>query len=160
MDPLRGEKPGLHPKLTYVRVDRGCRNPIPGDVAETRGFPLYVPNAKEKFKRLATRDTLHGSRPNLRQREPDGRIVPTPPDVWDKGASTKRCAQRRKKNHNYSYTYLVLLLHCSVGQLITNRKKNKNIENKKLGSRYPFANKKLSLSQTSLFLSLLLVCTW
>ena len=96
--PLRGEKPGLLPNLTYVRGDRGCRNPIPGDVAETRGFALYyiyVPKAKNVF-RLATRDTLHGSRQNLRQREPDGRIVPTPPDVSDKGASTKRCAQRKK----------------------------------------------------------------
>ena len=51
----------------------------------------------KKFKMLATRDTLHGSRPNLQQREPDGRIVPTPPDVWDKGANTKRCARRKKK---------------------------------------------------------------
>ena len=108
MYPLRGEKPGLHPNLTYVRGDRGCRNPIPEDVAETRGFALGVPKAK-KSKRLATRDTLHRSRPNLRQREPDGRIVPTPPDVWDKGASTKRCARRKKKItnihiHEYIFT--------------------------------------------------------
>ena len=69
----------------------------PGDL------PQVCPRTK-KVKRLAMRDTLHGSRPNLQQREPDGRLVPTPPDVWDKGASTKRCA-RRKKNHNYTYTY-------------------------------------------------------
>ena len=54
------------------------------------------------------RDTQHGSRPNLQQREPDGRIVPTPPDVWDKGASTKRCARRKKQNHNSTYTYICM----------------------------------------------------
>ena len=57
------------------------------------------------FKRLATRDTLHGSRPNLGHRDPNGRIVPTPFDVSDKGASTKRCAG--KKNDNLTYTYIV-----------------------------------------------------
>ena len=65
---------------------------------------LSVPKAK-KVQKLATRDTLHGSRPNLQQHEPDGRIVPTPSDVWDKGASTKRYARRKKTNHNYTYTY-------------------------------------------------------
>ena len=57
------------------------------------------------------RDTQHGSHPNLRQREPDGRIVPTLPDVWDKGASTKRCARREKKSHNYTYTYMIGASH-------------------------------------------------
>ena len=62
-------------------------NPNPGDVEETRGFA----QGQKKFKRLATRDTLHGSRPNLRHRGLDGRIVPpTPPsELSDKGASTK-----------------------------------------------------------------------
>ena len=92
MYPPRGEKPGLHINLTYVRGDRGCRHLIPEDVAETWGFALYVPKAKKKFKRLAKRDPLHRLRPNLRQREPDGQIVPTPPDLSEKGASTKRCA--------------------------------------------------------------------
>ena len=67
------------------------------DVAETRGFALSMPKAKKGKKRLDTRDTLHESRPNLRQRDPNGRIVPTSPNVSDKGASTKRCV-RRKKN--------------------------------------------------------------
>ena len=104
MHRLRAEKPVFFPNLTCVRGDRGCRNPIAGDVAETRGFASSVPKAK-KVIRLATRDTLHGSRPNLRQRELDGRIVPTPPDVSGKGASKKRCARRESKNHNYIYTY-------------------------------------------------------
>ena len=68
----------------------------PGMLRKPGDLPYMCPRPK-KFKRLATRDTLHESRPNLRQREPDGRIVPTPPDVSDKGASTKRCAQRKKK---------------------------------------------------------------
>ena len=76
----------------------------PGMLWKPGDLPQMSPTPK-KFQRLATRDTLHGSRPNLRQREPDGRIVPTPPDVSDKGAGTKRCAQRKKKNHNYTYTY-------------------------------------------------------
>ena len=64
----------------------------PGDLP----YPCPLP---KKFKRLATRDTLHGSRPNLRQRDPDGRIVPTPSSVSDKGegASTKTCVRRKKK---------------------------------------------------------------
>ena len=70
----------------------------PGDL------PQVCPRPKT-FKRLATRDTLHGSRPNLRQRDPKGRIVPTPSDVSDEGTSTKRCAGRRIKNGNYTYTY-------------------------------------------------------
>ena len=51
----------------------------------------------KQFKRLATRDTLHGSRPNLRHCGLDGRILPTPSDLSDKGASTKRYARRKKK---------------------------------------------------------------
>ena len=54
----------------------------PGDL------PYPCPRPK-KLKWLATRDTLHGSRPNLEQRDPKVRIVPTPSDVSDKGASTK-----------------------------------------------------------------------
>ena len=73
----------------------GCGNTIPGDVAGTRGFTSSMPNART-VKRLATRDTQHGSRPNLRQRDPNGRIVPTPPDVSDKGSNTKRCARKKK----------------------------------------------------------------
>ena len=108
MYPLRAEKPGLHPNLACVLGDRGCRNPIPGMLRKPGDLPQVCPRPK-KFERLATRDTLHGSRPNLRQREPDGRrIVPTPPDVSDEGASTKRCARREKKYHNYTYIYVVL----------------------------------------------------
>ena len=76
----------------------------PGMFWKPGDLPQVCPRPK-KFKRLAMRDTQHGSRPNLQQREPDGQIVPTPPDVWDKGASTKRCARRKKKNHNYTCTY-------------------------------------------------------
>ena len=48
--PLRAEKPGLHPNITCVHGDRGRRNPIPGDVAETRGFDSSVPKAKKVLK--------------------------------------------------------------------------------------------------------------
>eukprot|EP00904_Undaria_pinnatifida_P005032 jgi/Undpi1/1659/HiC_scaffold_11.g05049.m1 len=48
-------------------------------------FTINVQPARpKKFKRLATRETLHGSRPNVRQRDLDGRVVLTPSDVSDK----------------------------------------------------------------------------
>ena len=68
----------------------------PGMLRKPGDLPYSCPRPK-KFKRLATRDILHGSRPYVQQRGPDGRIVPTPSDVSDKGASTKRCARRKKK---------------------------------------------------------------
>ena len=71
----------------------------PGDVAETRGFALYVPQAKKVLKACHARHTARIA-PKPPQREPDGRIVPTPPDVWDKGASTKRCVRGEKKITN------------------------------------------------------------
>ena len=133
---LRTEKPGLHPNPTCVHADRRCGNLIPGGVrklnprrnAKTHcsggcgiamlrkpgDLPEVCPTP-QKFKRLATRGTLHGSRPNLRQRDPNGRIVPTPSDVLDKGASTKRCARKKKDNHTYIYTPEVKqLLHKAV----------------------------------------------
>ena len=53
---------GLHQNLTYVTVRpltgiRGCEIPNPGDVAETRGFPLSVPTAKDVKKACRTRAT-------------------------------------------------------------------------------------------------------
>ena len=104
----------------------GCGNPIHGGMWKHHprgccGNPaicLKVCSRPKKFKRLATCDTPHGSRPNLRQRDPIGRVVPTPSDVSDKGASTKRCA-RRKKNVNTrydtttSYFFIIIILPSS-----------------------------------------------
>ena len=59
------------------------------DVAETQDLLRIRPRPK-KFERLATRDTQHGSRPNLGQRDPNDRIVPTSTDDADKGASAKK----------------------------------------------------------------------
>ena len=119
------EEPGFHPNLTCVHGDRRRGNSIPGGVrepnprrdAETQSpgdaetlspgmllkpgdMPYQYPRPI-RFKGLITRDTLHGSRANLRQRDPNGRIVPAPSDVSDKGASTESCA-RRKKNDIYT----------------------------------------------------------
>ena len=69
-----------------------CKHTGIGD-AETGGFALSLPKA-EKVE-MDLRDTLHGSRPNLRHCDLDGRILPTPSDVSDKGASTKRYARRK-----------------------------------------------------------------
>ena len=55
--PLRAEKRGLRPNLTGVHGDRRCRSPIHGDVAETRGFALSVPKAKEGYKACHARHT-------------------------------------------------------------------------------------------------------
>ena len=106
-------KPGLHPILTCVHGDRGCGNPILGMLRKPGDLPYPCPRPK-KLKRFATRDTLHGSRPNLRQRDRMGRIVPTPSDGSDNGGSKKRCA-RRKKNDNYTYMYIYVYVFYSVG---------------------------------------------
>ena len=44
--PLRAEKNILHTNLTCVHGDGECTNPIPGDIAETRGFALSVQGQK------------------------------------------------------------------------------------------------------------------
>ena len=54
------------------------------------------------------RDTQHGSRPNLRRRDPKGRIVPTPSNVSDKGANTKKCV-RKNRHKGQSYVCISLL---------------------------------------------------
>ena len=46
---------------------------------------------------LVTRDTLHRLGPNLEQRDPKVRIVPTPSDFSDKGASTKRYVRKQRQ---------------------------------------------------------------
>ena len=72
-----------------------AETPSPGMLRKPGDLPKVCPRPK-KFKRRATRDTLHGSHRNLRQRDPNGRIVPTPSDVSDDVASTKRCAPLKK----------------------------------------------------------------
>ena len=74
----------------------------PGMLRKPGDLPYMCPRPK-KFKRLATPDTLHGSRPNLRQREPDGRIVPTPPDVRTKVRARRDVPKGKKKSHLYIY---------------------------------------------------------
>ena len=86
--------------IQFLRGYTGIRDAeteSPGMLRKPGDLPYPCPRPK-KFKRLATRDTLHGSRPNLRQRDRVGRIVSTPPpNVSGKGASTKRCARRKEK---------------------------------------------------------------
>ena len=90
----------------YVRTrgQRMWKSRPRGCCGTPRDLPCPCPR-KKTFKRLATCDTLHGWRPNLRQRDPNGSIVPTPYDVSDKGASKKRCA-RTPPPDNYTYTYI------------------------------------------------------
>ena len=46
MCPLRPEKPGLHPNLTCVHGDRGCRTPIPGDCVNPIPGGMQKPNPR------------------------------------------------------------------------------------------------------------------
>ena len=90
---------------TYFLVCiKGMRKPNPRGDAETPspgmlrkpGDLPYPCSRSRKSKGLATCDPLHESRPNLRQRDPNGRIVPPPPNASDKGASTKRCFRQKQ----------------------------------------------------------------
>ena len=88
--------------IQFLRAYTGvglAETQTPGMLRKPGDLPYVCPRPK-KFKRHATLDTLHGSRPNLRHRGLDGRIVPTPSGLSDKGASTKRHARRRKKMTN------------------------------------------------------------
>ena len=89
--PLKAEKPGLHQHFTYVRRDRGCRNPIPGNVSETRGFALSVPKAK---KVLNACHALHTAR-----------IAPKPPATRARRSNcahpTRRLGQRYEHEEMY-----------------------------------------------------------
>ena len=93
----------------FLFASKGCENPIPGGMrkpsprgdAETpppgmfrkpEDLPCQCPR-QTNFKSLAIRDTLHGSRPNLRHRDRDGRIMLTPLNGSDKGSSRKRYVQ-------------------------------------------------------------------
>ena len=102
------EEPGLHPNLTRVHGHRACVNPIPRGMRKPGDFPQVCPRPK-KFERLATRDTLHGSRPNLRRRDPKDRTVPPPLNVSGKGASTKRCVRKKKRGQLHVHIYKVPL---------------------------------------------------
>ena len=103
--------------IQIVRTYAGIRDAetlSPGMLRKPGDLPYPRPRPKQ-FKRLATRDTLHGSRPNLRQRDPNGRIMPTPPNVSDTGVSTNRCGSRRlKKCQLYVYTPYSLYYHTSL----------------------------------------------
>ena len=86
---------------------RDAETQTPRMLRKPRDLPQVCPRPKT-FYRLATRDTLHGSRPNLRQSDPDGRIMPTPPDVSDKGATTIRCARRKKITHAIIHIHIYI----------------------------------------------------
>ena len=91
--------------LTWVNGDRDVETPTPGMLRKPGDLHYPCPRPK-KFKGLATRDTLYGSRPDPRQRDPNDRIVPTPSDVSVKGASTKRCALEEKKTILRIHVYI------------------------------------------------------
>ena len=86
----------------------GMRKHHPRGCCGNPGICLIHAQGQKKIKGLprATHCTDHAQ--NLRQRDPNGRIVPTPSDVSDKGASTKRCARRKKENGKYTYTYKMI----------------------------------------------------
>ena len=94
---LYGQKNPVCIKILRAYTGIGdAETQTPGMLRKPGDLPQVCPRPNT-FKRLATRDTLHGLRPNLWHRGLDGRIVPTPSDLSDKDASTKRYARRRKK---------------------------------------------------------------
>ena len=115
----RAENPGLHPNFTCVRGDKGCRNPIPAEMLRKPGdLPQVCPRPK-KFKRVATRDTLHGSRPNLQQREPDTVELCPPHPTFETKVPTRRDAPEGEKNHNY--TYLIIYTYSLAKQSLRHK---------------------------------------
>ena len=95
---------------SYVRTrGQGMQKPNPRGCCGNPGICLECAQGQKKLKRLATRDALHESRPNLRQRDPNRRIAPS--DVSDKGVSTKRRARRKKRNDDCTYTCTFRSLH-------------------------------------------------
>ena len=75
---------------------RYAETQTPGMLRKPRDSPYVCPRPK-KFKRLAARDTLNGSRPNLRQREPDGRILPTLPTFGTKVRARRDVPEGKNK---------------------------------------------------------------
>ena len=103
MYPLQAENPVC---IQILRAYAGigyAETQSPGMLRKPGDLPQVCPRPK-KFNRLATRDTLHGSRPNLRQHEPDGRIVPTAPDVFGTKVRARRdVPEGIKKSQLYIY---------------------------------------------------------
>ena len=69
---------------------------------------LPYPCLRQKSLKSLPRATHCTDRAQTSGNGPNGRIVPTPPNVSDKGASTKRCVRRKKKNDSYTYTYSMI----------------------------------------------------
>ena len=120
MYPLRGEKPGLHPNLTCVRGDRGCRNPIPRDVAETRGFNLKCAQGQKKLKGLPRATHCTDRAQTSGNVSPTVELCPLHPTFRTK-VRARRDVPKGKKSHNYTYTYRLyrLLLYTSEVYIFT-----------------------------------------
>ena len=115
MYPLRAEKPCLHPNFTCVHGDRRCRNPFPGDVAETRGFAVSVPKGKQVKKPRATHCT-DGA-------QTSGNMTPTvescpPHPTFRTKVRARRYVPEEKKMDNYTRTYLYTS-YFIVGKVVT-----------------------------------------
>ena len=95
MYPLRAEKPGLHKNFTYVRWDRGCRSPIPGDVSETRGFALSVPKAKKRLKGLPC--ATHSTAQTSSNVSPTVELCPPHPTFGTKVRARRDAPEGKKK---------------------------------------------------------------
>ena len=113
------ENPVCIQLLRAYRRIRDVETQSPGMLRKPEDLPYPCPRP-ENIKRLATRDTLHRSRPNLRQRDRMGRIVPTSSDVSGKErCKHKKVCPKKKKPGNYTYTYIVVLK--GIGQTDTYR---------------------------------------
>ena len=117
--PLRAEKCGLHQDLTCVYGDRGCKNPNPGDVAETRGFAISVPKAKKSLKGL-TRATHCTDRAQT-----SGNVSPAvelcpPYHTFGTKVRARRDVPKRKKKITIIHVHIYILeVYSSSGTKFT-----------------------------------------
>ena len=98
----------------YVGKLRSLTGVGDANVAETRGFALSMPTAKN-VQKLATRDALHGSRPNLFDSDRRVELCPPPVALWIQVRARRDMPENRGKNGNFNYAYTGALrgLGCS-----------------------------------------------
>ena len=103
--PLRAEKPGLHPNLMCVHGDRGCRNPIPGDVAGKPGICLEYAQGQNSFKGLprATHCTDRAQNSGIVTSTVE--LCPPHPTFQTKVRARRDMPEEKKKIEKYTYTY-------------------------------------------------------
>ena len=113
MCPLRAEKRGLHPNLTCVHGDRECRNPIPGDVAETRGFASMCPRPK-KFEGLPRATHCTDRAQTSGNMTPTVELCPPHPTFRTKVRARRDVHEETPPRQIYIYIYTSYILYLYI----------------------------------------------